>query len=76
MRKYRIRIDFVGINLSNPEQVSYQFKLDGYEEEWSDISNVPYAFYGRVEDGDYTFMLGHVMAMATVPRNHSPWTSM
>ncbi|MCK5138155.1 MAG: SpoIIE family protein phosphatase [Bacteroidales bacterium] len=55
--KYRIRIDFVGINLSNPEQVTYQFKLDGYEEEWSDVSHVPYAFYGRVEDGDYTFML-------------------
>ncbi len=55
--KYRVRIDFVGINLSNPDQVSYQFKLDGYEEEWSDVSNVPYAFYGRVEDGDYTFML-------------------
>ncbi len=55
--RYRIRIDFVGINLSNPEQVRYQFKLDGYEEEWSDISTVAYAFYGRVEDGDYTFML-------------------
>ena len=55
--KYRVRIDFVGINLSNPEQVTYQFMLDGYEEEWSDISNVPYAFYGRVEDGDYTFIL-------------------
>ena len=55
--KYRVRIDFVGINLRNPEQVTYQFKLDGYEEEWSDVSNVPYAFYGRVEDGDYTFML-------------------
>jgi len=55
--KYRVRIDFVGINLSNPEQVTYQFKLDGYEDVWSDVSNVSYAFYGRVEDGDYTFML-------------------
>lgn len=55
--RYRIRIDFVGINLSNPEQVTYQFMLDGYEEEWSDISHVPYAFYGRVEDGAYTFKL-------------------
>jgi len=55
--KYRLRIDFVGINLSNPEQVSYQYKLDGYEEEWSDISSVSYAFYGRVEDGKYNFLL-------------------
>jgi serine phosphatase RsbU (regulator of sigma subunit) len=55
--RYRIRIDFVGINLSSPEQVSYQYKLDGYEEEWSDVSTVSYAYYGRVEDGKYTFML-------------------
>ncbi len=55
--KYRIRIDFVGINLSNPEQVSYQYKLEGYEEKWSDASSLSYAFYGRVEDGDYKFLL-------------------
>ena len=55
--KYRIRFDFVGINLSNPEQVTYQYKLDNYDEEWSDISSLSYAFYGRVEDGNYTFML-------------------
>ena len=55
--KYRIRIDFVGINFSNPEQVRYQYKLDNYEDEWSDISELSFAFYGRVEDGNYTFML-------------------
>jgi serine phosphatase RsbU (regulator of sigma subunit)/sugar lactone lactonase YvrE len=55
--KYRMRFDFVGINLSNPEQVSYQYKLTNYQEEWSDISNIPWAFFPRVEDGDYTFML-------------------
>jgi serine phosphatase RsbU (regulator of sigma subunit)/streptogramin lyase len=55
--RYRIRIDFVGINLSNPEQVTYQYKLEGYEDDWSDVSGVPYAFYGRVEDGDYQFLL-------------------
>jgi ligand-binding sensor domain-containing protein/serine phosphatase RsbU (regulator of sigma subunit) len=55
--RYRVRIDFVGINLSNPEQVSYQYKLDGNDDEWSDVSQVPYAYYSRVEDGKYTFML-------------------
>ncbi len=55
--RYRIRIDFVGINLSNPEQVTYQYKLEGYEDEWSDVSGVSYAFYGRVEDGNYHFLL-------------------
>jgi len=55
--KYRIRIDFVGINLSNPEQVTYQFRLDGDEDEWRDFSYETYAYYGAVEDGNYNFML-------------------
>ncbi|MCK5068034.1 MAG: SpoIIE family protein phosphatase [Bacteroidales bacterium] len=55
--KHIVRIDFVGINLSNPEQVTYQYKLAGHEEEWSDASQVAYAYYGRVEDGKFTFML-------------------
>jgi len=55
--RYRVRIDFVGINLSNPEDVTYQYKLDGYEELWSDVSTLPYASYPRVEDGNYNFLL-------------------
>ncbi|MGW8315799.1 MAG: two-component regulator propeller domain-containing protein [Bacteroidales bacterium] len=55
--RYRMRFDFVGINLSNPDQVTYQYKLDGYQDEWSDVSDVPWAFFPRVEDGNYTFML-------------------
>lgn len=55
--RYKVRIDFIGINLSNPDHVTYQYKLEGYEDEWSDASSVPYAFYGRVEDGIYTFLL-------------------
>jgi ligand-binding sensor domain-containing protein/serine phosphatase RsbU (regulator of sigma subunit) len=55
--KYRVRFDFIGINLSNPEQVTYQYKLDKYEDKWSDFSRLTYAYYGRVEDGDFTFML-------------------
>jgi len=55
--KYKIRIDFIGINLSNPEQVTYQFRLDGEEEEWRDFSYESFAYYGSVEDGNYNFML-------------------
>ncbi len=54
--KYRIRIDFIGINFNNPEQVSYQYKLDNYDEEWSPDSHLNFATM-RVEDGDFTFMV-------------------
>jgi len=55
--KYKVQIDFVGINFNNPDQVSYQYKLDNYDVDWSEISTLSYATYGRVEDGNYTFML-------------------
>ncbi len=53
---YKLRVDFIGINYAAPEKVTYQFRLEGYDD-WSDPSSVPYASYGRVEDGNYTFML-------------------
>jgi len=53
---YKMRIDFIGINLSNPEQVTYRYKLDGFDD-WSDPTHETFAKYSRLEDGEYTFML-------------------
>jgi ligand-binding sensor domain-containing protein/serine phosphatase RsbU (regulator of sigma subunit) len=53
--RHRLRIDFVGISLRNPEKVTYQYKLDGYDE-WSDFSSINYATF-RIEDGEYRFLL-------------------
>jgi len=52
--KYRLRIDFVGINLSNPEQVTYQYKLEGFQDEWTEYTNLDWAFF-PIADGDFTF---------------------
>ena len=35
-KKYTIVIDFVGINLSEPEKVYYQTKLDNWDDSWSE----------------------------------------
>ncbi|MCK4745625.1 MAG: hypothetical protein KAT15_01245, partial [Bacteroidales bacterium] len=53
---YKLRVDFIGINYVAPDKVIYQYKLDGYDD-WSDPTNIPYVNYGRVEDGNYTFMV-------------------
>ena len=59
---YKMRVDFIGLNFRSPELVTYQFKLDGYDE-WLESTGVPfvqenpYIQYSRIEDGDYTFML-------------------
>ncbi len=55
-KKYKIRIDFIGINFKSPDGVLYQYKLEGYDD-WSEPSNIPVANYSRVEDGDYVFLL-------------------
>lgn len=55
--KYKVRIDFIGLYFSEPEQVYYQYKLEGFDPDWSDITTVNYANYPRVQDGKYTFSI-------------------
>ncbi|MBN2348447.1 MAG: SpoIIE family protein phosphatase [Bacteroidales bacterium] len=54
---YKIRFEFLGLSYRNPEGVSYKYKLEGYDLDWSDITRQNFALYPRVEDGDYTFKL-------------------
>lgn len=54
---YKLNISFVGLNYSNPEGVTYQYKLEGYDLEWSKITHSREAYYPRIEDGNYTFIL-------------------
>lgn len=54
---YKMRIDFIGLNYSNPEQVTYRYKLDGFDIDWSEPSTSRTAIYSRLTDGDYTFQL-------------------
>lgn len=37
-KRYKIIIDYVGINLREPEKVYYQTRLDNWDDEWSDWS--------------------------------------
>jgi serine phosphatase RsbU (regulator of sigma subunit) len=53
---YKMQVDFIGINLTNPDQVTYQYKLDGFDD-WSEPTRETSAKYSRLEDGDYAFML-------------------
>jgi ligand-binding sensor domain-containing protein/serine phosphatase RsbU (regulator of sigma subunit) len=54
-RPYKLRIDFVGLNFSDPQSVRYQYKLEGNDLEWSEMSSQSFAFYPRIEDGEYVF---------------------
>jgi ligand-binding sensor domain-containing protein/serine phosphatase RsbU (regulator of sigma subunit) len=54
---YKLRIEFVGLTYSDPKSVQYQYKLEGYDLDWSELSNARSALYPRIEDGEYTFLL-------------------
>jgi ligand-binding sensor domain-containing protein/serine phosphatase RsbU (regulator of sigma subunit) len=53
---YKIRFDFIGISLRDPSLVSYQYKLENYDQ-WSDVTKNTSVTYNRLTDGNYLFML-------------------
>ncbi|MBN2214462.1 MAG: SpoIIE family protein phosphatase [Bacteroidales bacterium] len=55
--RYKIRIEFIGLNYRDPESVRYQYKLDGYDPDWSETTSLNYVIYPRVQDGRYRFMV-------------------
>ncbi len=52
-----ITIDFVAIEPALQKQVMYQYKLEGYSEDWSPLSNNSTAVFGNMQAGHYTFKL-------------------
>ncbi len=54
---YKLRIEFIGLCYSDPEAVTYQYKLEGYDLDWSEVSGNRFVIYPRIEDGEYTFLL-------------------
>lgn len=53
---YKIKITFLGISLKNPTLVSYQYKLDGYEQ-WSEITRKNEVTYNQLTQGHFRFIL-------------------
>ena len=54
-----IKLRFVGIDLIDPGDVTYQYKLSGVDRDWQFADTQPQAAYTNLAPGRYTF---HVMA--------------
>jgi ligand-binding sensor domain-containing protein/serine phosphatase RsbU (regulator of sigma subunit) len=53
-----ITFKFLGISLANPENVQYQYKLEGFDNEWSPgNTTLNEAVYSNLPPGSYTFMV-------------------
>lgn len=55
--KNYLRFQFVGIEHQNPEYVSYQWILEGFETAWNPPTTIAQANYPNLPPGDYVFKL-------------------
>ncbi|MGB0522584.1 MAG: ligand-binding sensor domain-containing protein [Flammeovirgaceae bacterium] len=53
-KKYKLRFDFAGISLKDPERIEYEYFLEGFDDEWR-RSKERFAIYPKVDDGTYAF---------------------
>jgi ligand-binding sensor domain-containing protein/serine phosphatase RsbU (regulator of sigma subunit) len=51
---YRMEFDFLGVSLKDPDAISYRYKLEGHDLEWTGTDQGT-VHYMRITDGDYTF---------------------
>lgn len=52
-----ISFDFVGIETARPFLIQYQYLLEGYDKQWSAVSDKSTADYRNLPQGNYTFKL-------------------
>lgn len=52
-----ITFDFIGLSFSIPEKVGYQYKLDGFDKNWSPLKHERFATYSNLPHGTFTFLL-------------------
>ncbi len=50
-----ISFDFIGITMSQPQNVKYQYQLEGFEKRLSALTTQTFASYGNLIPGKYTF---------------------
>ncbi|HPR02246.1 MAG TPA: ATP-binding protein, partial [Saprospiraceae bacterium] len=53
----RITIEYGTNELNRPQLVEYQYKLDGYDQDWSPVLTKSSATYGNIREGTYTFQV-------------------
>lgn len=53
----QLTFDFVGISLTNPHEIAYQFYLKGFENDWQDITYITERVYSNLPPGEYEFFV-------------------
>lgn len=54
-RRNYLTFDYVGISLSEPDELRYRYRLQGYDQDWLPATDARFASYSNLSHGDYTF---------------------
>lgn len=54
---YRVQFEYIGVSLRDSEKITYKFMLEGHDAIFSDPTKEMIASYGRLADGEYTFIV-------------------
>ena len=52
-----LTFDFIGLDFTTPEDVRYQFMLEGFDPDWQPITDQNTVTYSYLPPGDYTFVI-------------------
>lgn len=52
--RYYVKVEYVGLNYSDPEKVQYSYSMENYDTEWSDLTSSRSVTY-TLNDGSYRF---------------------
>lgn len=50
-----LEMQYLGVNLTAPEDVTYRYRLDGFDDSWQEAGHRTEAIYTRLPPGTYTF---------------------
>jgi len=50
-----VSFEFTALSYLFPDQVSFKYMLDGFDDKWKEAEGKRYTFYTNLEPGDYTF---------------------
>ena len=51
----RLEIDFTALNFSSPENIRFRYRLEGFDLDWNDSTDLHRAVYPRLTAGNYRF---------------------
>ena len=52
-----LEIHYLGVNLTAPDQVTYKYRLNGFDDDWQDVGHRTTAIYTHLPAGTYTFQV-------------------